>query len=250
MGGNLASRGSNGQARDLHAAPFSLNMEPSCPIPPHPSRRRFPIRPRRSALYNLYTSDEALQEAVKREGAAAHGAQLARDGAAIGSAASFEHGQLANRHPPVLQSFNVRGERIDALEFHPSWHALMEGIAARGLSQRPVGARRRPGRPRRPRGARRGLFDAGAGRVRHAVPDHHDLRRHRGHAPGRRARSATGCRGCSYATLRPARSALSRTKRGGLIGMGMTEKQGGSDVRANTTRAERTADGSYRINGA
>ena len=59
--------------------------------------------------------DAALEEAVRREGAAAHAAQLARDGADIGSAASFEHGRLANRHPPVLQTFNVRGERIDAL---------------------------------------------------------------------------------------------------------------------------------------
>jgi putative acyl-CoA dehydrogenase len=82
--------------------------------------------------YNLFTTDEALQEAVIREGAAAHTAQLALDGAAIGTAASFEHGRLANRHPPLLQTFNVRGERNDALEFHPSWHALMEGIAARG----------------------------------------------------------------------------------------------------------------------
>ena len=74
---------------------------------------------------------------MKREGAGAHAAQLARDGAAIGCAASFEHGRLANRFPPVLQSFNVRGERIDALEFHPSWHALMEGIAARGYHSAP-----------------------------------------------------------------------------------------------------------------
>ena len=62
--------------------------------------------------YNLFTTDQALKEAVAREGAAAHAAQLGRDGAAIGTTASFEHGRLANRHPPVLQTFNVRGEPI------------------------------------------------------------------------------------------------------------------------------------------
>ncbi len=89
------------------------------------------------ADYNLFTSDRALDDAVRREGAAHHLEQLADDGAAIGSAANFEHGRLANRYPPVLQSYDVRGERIDAIEFHPSWHALMEGIAARGYHSAP-----------------------------------------------------------------------------------------------------------------
>ena len=87
--------------------------------------------------YNLFTTDEPLKEAVSREGAAAHIAQLTEDGKAIGCAESFEHGRLANRYPPVLQSFNVRGERTDTLEFHPSWHALMTGIAARGYHSAP-----------------------------------------------------------------------------------------------------------------
>jgi putative acyl-CoA dehydrogenase len=197
--------------------------------------------------YNLFTTDQALQEAVTREGAAAHAAQLALDGAAIGSAASFEHGRLANRHPPVLQTFNVRGERIDALEFHPSWHALMEGIAARGYHSAPWA--REFGRPL-----------AGAHVARAA-----------GYLMQAQVECGTLCPTTmtygAIAALRrdpdlarewvpqlitrvyDSRDVPIERKQGGLIGMGMTEKQGGSDVRTNSTRAERTADGSYRLNG-
>jgi putative acyl-CoA dehydrogenase len=197
--------------------------------------------------YNLFTTDEALQEAVQREGAAAHAAQLARDGAAIGTAASFEHGRLANRYPPVLQTFNVRGERIDALEFHPSWHVLMEGIAARGYHSAPWAHER--GRP-----------IAGAHVARAA-----------GYVMQAQIECGTLCPTTmtygAIAALRrdpdlardwvprlvtrvyDSRDIPIERKQGGLVGMGMTEKQGGSDVRANTTRAERTADGAYRLNG-
>ena len=190
--------------------------------------------------YNLFATDEALQGAVSREGAAAHAAQLGRDGAAIGTAASFEHGHLANRHPPVLQTFNVRGERIDAIEFHPSWHALMEGIAARGYHSAPWA--REAGRP-----------VAGAHVARAA-----------GYLMQAQVECGTLCPTTmtygAIAALRRdpdlARDWVPRLitrvydnrdlpierKQGGLVGMGMTEKQGGSDVRANTTRAERTAD--------
>ncbi len=197
--------------------------------------------------YNLFATDEALLEAVNREGAAAHAAQLARDGAAIGTAANFEHGRLANRHPPVLQTFNVRGERVDALEFHPSWHTLMQGIAARGYHSAPW--IRENGR---------------------AVPGAH-VARAAGYLMQAQVECGTLCPTTmtygAIAALRRdpdlARDWMPRLltrnydsrdlpidrKQGALIGMGMTEKQGGSDVRTNTTRAERTSDGSYRING-
>ena len=191
--------------------------------------------------YNLFTTDEALQEAVTREGAAAHAAQLARDGAAIGTAASFEHGRLANRHPPVLQSFIVRGERNDAHEFHPSWHTLMEGIAARGYHSGPWARER-------------GRAIAGAHVARAA-----------GYLMQAQVECGTLCPTTmtygAIAALRrdpelardwvprlitrvyDSRDVPIERKQGGLVGMGMTEKQGGSDVRANTTRAERAADG-------
>src|SRR5450755_4009639 len=87
--------------------------------------------------YNLFTTDLALQEAVQREGAGAGAPDLEIAGAALGTAAIFEHARLANRNTPVLHTFNVQGERIDSIEFHPSWHALMQGIAARGYHAGP-----------------------------------------------------------------------------------------------------------------
>ena len=134
--------------------------------------------------YNLFTTDAALQESARREGAAAADAELAAAGSALGTAANFEHARLANRCTPVLHGFNARGERIDSIEFHPSWHALMRGIAERGYHAAPWA------RGQRVRGAchaRRRLLHAGAGGVRHALPDHHDLRCDSRHAPRRSA---------------------------------------------------------------
>src|SRR6202167_6284689 len=194
--------------------------------------------------YNLFATDEALQEAIVREVAGAHTEQLARDGATMGTAANFEHARLANRHPPVLQNFNVQGERINAVEFHPSWHALMEGITARGYHSAPW--------------------------VRRAGGGAH-VARAAGYLMQAQIESGTLCPttmtyGAIAAMRRDAwlardwvprlltreydsRDIPFESKRGGLIGMGMTEKQGGSDVRANTTRAVRSSDGSYRITG-
>jgi putative acyl-CoA dehydrogenase len=192
--------------------------------------------------YNLFATDAALQESVRREGAAAADADLARAGAALGTAVNFEHGRLANRYPPVLRSFNIQGERIDSIEFHPSWHVLMQGIAERGYHTGP--------------------WAAGGGA--HAA-------RAAGYLLQAQVECGTLCPttmtyGAVAAMRRDAwlardwlprlltreydaRDIPIQAKRGGLIGMGMTEKQGGSDVRANTTRAQRSADGSYRVTG-
>ena len=199
------------------------------------------------AEYNLFTSDPGLQEAVRREGAAAALPDLVRAGNTLGTAAMFEHARLANRSPPILHSFNVQGERIDSIEFHPSWHALMQGIVARGYHTGPW--------------VREG------GR---ATPGAH-VARAAGYLMQAQIESGTLCpTTMTYGAIAAMRrdAMLNREwvprlltreydprdipivhKRGGLIGMGMTEKQGGSDVRANTTRAQREADGSYRITG-
>ena len=87
--------------------------------------------------YNLFSSDTALQEAVQREGAAWASTDLWQAGADLGTAALLDHARLANRFTPVLHNFNAQGERIDWIEFHPSWHALMRGIAARGYHSSP-----------------------------------------------------------------------------------------------------------------
>ena len=194
--------------------------------------------------YNLFTTDRALQDAVRREGAAHAAAELTRAGATIGAAENFEHARLANAHTPVLQNFDVRGERIDALEFHPSWHALMRGVIARGYHSGPWSPERQ----------------AGAHTARAA-----------GYVMQAQVESGTLCPTTmtygAIATMRrdawlaqhwvprlltreyDPRDLSFEHKRGGLIGMGMTERQGGSDVRANTTRAQRSADESYRLTG-
>jgi putative acyl-CoA dehydrogenase len=197
--------------------------------------------------YNLFTTDPALREAVQREGAEAAVPELRNAGAALATAENFEHARLANRNTPILHSFNVRGERIDWVEFHPSWHALMQGIAARGYHTGPWA--RVDGR---------------------AIPGAH-VARAAGYLMQAQVECGTLCPttmtyGAVAAMRRDAwldrdwvprlitrdydaRDIPIEHKRGGLIGMGMTEKQGGSDVRANTTRAVRVADGSYRITG-
>jgi putative acyl-CoA dehydrogenase len=199
------------------------------------------------AEYNLFATDLALQEGVRREGGHAAAAALADAGAALGTAENFEHARLANRYTPVLHSFNAQGERIDSIEFHPSWHVLMQGIAARGYHSGP--------------------WATVDGR---AIPGAH-VARAAGYLLQAQVECGTLCPttmtyGAIAAMRRDAHLArewvprlLTREydprdipiahKRGGLIGMGMTEKQGGSDVRANTSRAQRSADGSYRITG-
>jgi putative acyl-CoA dehydrogenase len=195
--------------------------------------------------YNLFSSDAALQEAVQREGAGWALAELNLAGAELGTCTQFEHARLANRITPTLHNFNARGERIDSIEFHPSWHALMQGIAARGYHSSPW------------------LQDSARSGT-HAA-------RAAGYLMQAQIESGTLCpTTMTYGAIAAMRRdpalahdwvprLLSREydprdisfelKRGGLIGMGMTEKQGGSDVRANTTRAERCADGSSRITG-
>ncbi len=197
--------------------------------------------------YNLFATDLALREAVRREGAAAAVPDLDAAGAALGTAAAFDDARSANRSPPVLHSFNVQGERIDSVEFHPAWHRLMQGIAARGYHAGPWA---------RVEGA--------------AVPGAHAARA-AGYLMQAQVECGTLCPttmtyGAIAAMRRDAwleRDWVSRIvtreydprdipieiKRGGLIGMGMTEKQGGSDVRANSSRAIPAADGSYRITG-
>src|ERR1700692_4088397 len=196
--------------------------------------------------YSLSTTAPALQEAVRREGAGAAVPDLGLAGAALGTAATFEDARRANRNPPVLHAFNVQGERIDSIEFHPAWHALMQVIVARGYHAGPWA------------------------RVDGGVPGTHAAR-----AAGYLMQAQVECGTLCPTTMTYGAIAAMRRdawlkptwvtrivtreydprdipiehKRGGLIGMGMTEKQGGSDVRTNTTRATRSADGSYRITG-
>jgi putative acyl-CoA dehydrogenase len=188
-------------------------------------------------------ADPALLEALHREGAGWAEANVHAAGRLAGSEQAREWGRLANEYPPVLRTHERVGHRIDEVEFHPAWHELL-GTAVR------LGLTAAPWRDDRP-GAHVAhtattlawaQVEAGhmcpVGMTYAAVPT---LR----HAPELAA---------VYEPLLAAReyepgSRPPAQKRGLLAGMSMTEKQGGSDVRTNTTQAVRTADDTYRLTG-
>ncbi len=181
--------------------------------------------------YNLYACDRALAEAVVREGAAAAQADLAEFGRRIGAADYLELGQLANQHPPEFDPCDRFGHRVDRVRFHPAYHALMRTSVEQGLHASPWSA---PGPGAHvARAARYYLHaqvEAGHGcpitMTFAAVPS---LRRQ----PDLAALWEPRITARVYDPgNRPAHE-----KQGLTVGMAMTEKQGGSDVRANTTRA-------------
>jgi putative acyl-CoA dehydrogenase len=182
---------------------------------------------------NLFACDRALREGLENEGAGWAGADLDRLGQALGTAAVLDLGRLANEFPPRLVNFDRGGNRVDEVEFHPAWHELMRLLIENGVHSLPWEAAR-PG-AQVARAAAFLLF----GQVENgsqcpvtmtyaAVPA---LRQHAGIA-------AHWLPKILSRTYDP-RSLPIERKRGALIGMGMTEKQGGTDVRANTTRATR-----------
>ncbi|GAB3184886.1 putative acyl-CoA dehydrogenase [Micromonospora palomenae] len=186
--------------------------------------------------------DPALLDGLEREGAGWAAAELHELGRLGGSEQAIEYGQLANEHPPTLRTHDRYGHRIDEVEFHPAWHELMRTAVTHGLHAAPW-ADDRPGA----HVARAAKFytwrpDAGHGcpisMTYAAVPA---LR----HNPELAAQYEPLLTATTYDF--GLRSPL--TKRGLLAGMSMTEKQGGSDVRANTTTARPTPDGTYRLVG-
>ncbi len=197
---------------------------------------------------NFFAEDHALREAVAREGAAWADDGLARLGAAWGRAEARELGRLANIHPPVLHTHDRWGRRRDEVEFHPAWHALLGLYAGAGLHCSPW-SEPRPGA----HVARAAAFHL-AGQVENGaqcpvtmtfagIPV---LRRHGGTVPGMAEEWLPRLLARAYdRTFAPV-----ARKSGAMLGMGMTEKQGGSDVRANQTRAEPAGSGAlHRLTG-
>ncbi|MFB7775438.1 DNA alkylation response protein [Streptomyces bauhiniae] len=190
------------------------------------------------------SADAALLEGLRREGAgwAEDGVRLL--GLRAGGAEAQEWGELANRHEPELRTHDRYGNRVDEVEFHPSWHHLMRTAVAEGLAGTPW-AEDRPGAhvARTAGGLVWGHTEAGHGcptsmtyaavPALRAQPDlakvYEPLLTSREYEPGLR---------------------VPTEKRGLLAGMGMTEKQGGSDVRTNTTVATPTDEpGVYTLRG-
>ncbi len=97
----------------------------------------FPNQPPPYADRNLYADDLALQEALAREGGAWVAADAMAWGATLGRAQTLALGDAANRHPPELATHDARGERVDAVTFHPAWHEIMRLATVAGVHCRP-----------------------------------------------------------------------------------------------------------------
>jgi putative acyl-CoA dehydrogenase len=187
--------------------------------------------------------DPAVTDALRVAGLAGAG-ELGTLAKQAGSAEARAHGRLANENHPALRTYNRYGHRIDEVEFHPSWHWLMSHAVRFGLHAAPWA----PDAGEHAHLLRAAGFylwsqvEAGHGcpisMTYAAIPA---LR----HAPELAARYEPGLRSGAYDFgLRPP-----ERKAGLLAGMSMTEKQGGSDVRANTTTASPNADGTYTLVG-
>ncbi|MFB6946260.1 acyl-CoA dehydrogenase family protein [Streptomyces sp. NPDC056237] len=195
--------------------------------------------------YDVFAADLALTEAVQRhmppELLATARVELGELGRAAGSAQAQEWGAQANGNPPVLRSHDRYGNRIDEVEFHPAWHRLLGHAVSAGLTDawgRPAGHVRRAA----------GFLVWTQAEAGHGCP----LSMTHAAVPALRTDPALAAEWEPLLTstvyeqeLRPAAQ-----KAGVLFGMGMTEKQGGTDVRSNTTRAEPlAAPGEYLLTG-
>ncbi|MGH6638229.1 MAG: acyl-CoA dehydrogenase family protein [Polaromonas sp.] len=181
--------------------------------------------------YNLYTTDTALQEAVRRAGAQAHEAELSSYGALLGSEQTLRMAEDAHRHTPELHSFDRVGRRIDRVEFHPGWHGLMRMLREQQLVSQPFSDPRPGAWAAYAAGfSMHGQIEAGTqcptSMTFACIPV---LQKE----PALFEKLAPKL----YSRMYDARDIPLEQKDSILIGMGMTEKQGGSDVRANTTRA-------------
>ncbi|HEY8524848.1 MAG TPA: isovaleryl-CoA dehydrogenase [Acidimicrobiales bacterium] len=196
--------------------------------------------------YDVFGTDVALVEATEREGAGWAADDLHALGLMAGSPEAIGWGVAANRYPPELHTHDRFGHRIDAVTYHPAYHELMRVAVGHGLHGAPW-AVDRPGA----HVARAAGFivwsqvDAGHGcpiSMTYSV------------VPALRAAPrelADEWVPKLVARAYDPRDVPARDKAGALAGMGMTEKQGGSDVRANTTRAEPlgVGDGVHRLTG-
>jgi putative acyl-CoA dehydrogenase len=181
--------------------------------------------------FNLFTSDEVLREALLREGGAWAEAEAKSFGELMGSRKLIDWGFKANEYPPILRSHDSTGQRIDEVEFHPAYHELMRSSIAHGLHSSPW------------RETREGAHVARA--VLMMLASQNEF----GHlcpvsmtysaVPTLRMQPELAAewepRICS--TTYDPRFRPANEKSGVLVGMAMTERQGGSDVRANTTTA-------------
>jgi putative acyl-CoA dehydrogenase len=191
---------------------------------------------------NLFTSDVALQAAVAAAGGKMHAERLSAFGMQAGSAEAAAWAMQANENSPQLKVFDRYGQRIDEVEFHPAYHRLMTLGLEAGVSSA-------------------AWSGAAAGHVLHTGLEFLMAQAEPGVCcPMTMTAAAPAALRCQpdiaarwmpkiVASRYDPSSRPMHGKSGVTIGMAMTEKQGGSDVRANTTRAVRRDGGGYVLNG-
>jgi putative acyl-CoA dehydrogenase len=194
--------------------------------------------------HNAFTADTALVAAVHREGAGWAEEELTELGALAGSPTAIQWGFQANENPPVLHTHDRFGHRIDEVAYHPAYHELMRTAVAYGLHAAPW-ADGRPG-AHVARAAKMIVWsqvDAG-----HTCP----ISMTYSVVPALRQQPdlAAEWEPTLFSRTYDPRPLPVAEKQGAVFGMAMTEKQGGSDVRANTTRADPTdTPGEYLLTG-
>lgn len=187
--------------------------------------------------YNLFETDPALAAALQQAGAGWHTAALSLLGTQLGEEEFQQLGELANRHPPELIAFNPQGVRIDRVEFHPAWHRLLSSMRHEALHALPWTQPQAGAMAARAAGFYlHGQIEAGTlcpiTMTFASIPV---LAKH----PALFA----ALRDKLFSNQHDPRDLPIANKHAILIGMGMTEKQGGSDVRSNSTTAMPSADG-------
>jgi putative acyl-CoA dehydrogenase len=195
---------------------------------------------------NLFALDLPLREAVAANGGASANKELSDFGQHWGSAAMASRGRTANENTPKLRIFDSRGNRRDEVEFHPAYHELMARSAHAGIHNSTWTSQ---GKPR-----------GGAAEVIRAAKFYMAAQVETGHlCPITMTRASVAALAIQPDLLAKAMPVISAraydpsfapwwSKRGMTLGMGMTEKQGGTDVRSNITRAERDGE-AYRVTG-
>lgn len=199
------------------------------------------------AGYNLFETNRPLRDALKHNAPQLQLAPLEHLGAEIGTVEMQTHARLANTHTPVLHTHDRFGRRIDEVEFHPSYHALMAAAVGAGLHGTPWAGESQS--PHVQRAAGFMLFTELEPSMLCPISMSYAV------TPALRGNAAVYADWGPKLASRWYDPALRpwRDKPGVTMGMGMTEKQGGSDVRANTSRAVRAgSDGwgeRYEITG-
>jgi putative acyl-CoA dehydrogenase len=195
---------------------------------------------------DLFTADQPLTEAMAVNGGASAQPELSEFGRHWGSAAMAERGRLANENTPKLRTFDARGVRRDQVEFHPAYHGLMARSAHAGVHNSTWNADGKPA--------------GGAAEVVRAAKFYIAAQVETGHlCPITMTRASVAALAAQPDLLAKTMPVIATrsydpsfapwwTKRGMTLGMGMTERQGGTDVRANITRAARDGE-AYRITG-